>query len=95
MADPRFYLVTIASAVMSSDLRHAKVYWLIHGDEERRAEAQEAFDGAAGHFKRLISRELGIKFAPTVSFFYDDTLDQADEMERLFQRIREGSQSSE
>ena len=86
-ADPRFSLVTITSVVVSPDLRHAKIYWLVTGDEERRDEVKEAFESASGMFRRAIGAELGLRFVPEIRFYYDDTLDTAEEVERLFARI--------
>lgn len=88
VADPRFSLVTITSAVVSPDLRNAKVYWMVSGDEERRAEVAAAFESAAGLFRRAIGSELGIRFVPELTFYYDDTFDTSDSIDRLFARIR-------
>lgn len=87
LADPRFSLVTITSAVASPDLRNVKVYWMVTGGEERRAEVAEAFESAMGAFKRIVGRELGIRFVPELTFYYDDTLDTSEEVQRLFDRI--------
>lgn len=87
LADPRFSLVTITSAVASPDLRNVKVYWMVTGGEERRAEVAEAFESAMGAFKRIVGRELGIRFVPELAFYYDDTLDTSEEVQRLFDRI--------
>lgn len=87
MADPRFSMVTITSVVVSRDLGHAKVYWVVTGGKERIAEVEEAFRSAEGIFKRAIGKELGIRFVPEVKFFYDETLDTCEEVERLLSRI--------
>jgi len=92
-ADPRFSLVTITSVMVTPDLRNAKVYWVVSmisgGDrKERIAEVQEAFDRAEGMFKRIIAKELGIRFTPDLRFYYDDTFDTVEEVERLMQKIK-------
>jgi ribosome-binding factor A len=95
VADPRFSLVTITSAVVSPDLRQAKVYWMVGGDEERHAEVAEAFASAAGLFRRAIAAELGIRFVPELKFYYDDTFDTSDSIDRLFARIRAEGEARE
>lgn len=92
-ADPRFSLVTITSVFISPDLRVARVYWLVSGAAERRTEAQEAFESASGMFRRAIGHELAMRFVPELRFFYDDTLDTAAEVEKLFARINSGAKS--
>ena len=89
LADPRFSLVTISSAVASPDLRNVKVYWMVSGGPARKEGVAEAFESAMGVFKRVVGRELGIKFVPELTFYYDDTLDASEEVQRLFDKIRE------
>lgn len=89
MADPRFNLITITSAMLSPDMKQVKVFWMIHGDEEKQNDAKEAFEGATGHFRRLIADELEIRFAPQVQFIYDNSLDEAERMDRIFESIRQ------
>ena len=88
VADPRFGLVTITSAVVSPDLRVAKVFWVVSGDQERRDEVAEAFESAKGLFRRSLGKELGLRVTPELVFFYDNTLDTRDEIEELLSRAR-------
>lgn len=88
-SDPRFALVTITSVIVSPDLRHAKVYWASSAGRERLAETENAFSRAEGMFKRTLSRELKIRFVPELKFYYDETLDTVDEVEKLFARVHE------
>lgn len=90
MGDPRFSLVTITSAAISPDLRQAKIYWLVHGDKERRVEVQEAFEGASRYIRRTIADALGTRIVPELRFYYDNSLDEAERMDRLFESIRQG-----
>jgi ribosome-binding factor A len=99
-ADPRFSLVTITSVMVSPDLRNAKVYWVVSllsegNREERIADVQEAFEAAEGLFRRMLAKQLGVRFVPEVRFYYDDTLDTVEHVERLMQRIKPaGEQNS-
>ena len=85
--------MTITSVMVSPDLRNAKVYWVVSllGEadrSERIAEVQEAFESAAGFFRKLCSKQLGIRFTPELRFYYDDTLDTVEHVERLMAKIR-------
>jgi ribosome-binding factor A len=93
VADPRFSLVTITSVMVSPDLRNAKVYWVVsllgEADRaERIAEVQEAFESASGFFRKMCSKQLGIRFTPELRFYYDDTLDTVEHVEQLMAKIR-------
>lgn len=97
VADPRFSLVTVTAVMMTPDLRLAKVYWIVSDRDEpqdelarseRIADVAEAFESATGLFKRALGKDLGLRFVPHLKFFYDDTFDTVDEVERLFQKIK-------
>ena len=93
-ADPRFSLVTITSAMVSPDLRTAKVYWVVSlvsgaDRDERLNDVDEAFENAQGLFRRVLAKELGIRFVPELRFYYDDTFDTVDEVARLMNRVAE------
>jgi ribosome-binding factor A len=99
-ADPRFSLVTITSVMVSPDLRNAKVYWVVSflsdtNREERIAEVSDAFNSALGHFRRVIAKQLGVRFVPDLRFYYDDTLDTAEHVEKLMERIKSTGESHE
>ena len=92
-ADPRFNLVTITSVMVSPDLGQAKVYWVVSftsgmDRQQRIAEVQEAFDTAHGHLRHSISKQLGIRFVPQLRFYYDDTLDTVEQVERLMDKLK-------
>jgi len=91
VADPRFSLVTITSAVVSPDLRNAKIYWMAVGGRQRIPEVDQAFESASGLFKRALSKSLNVRFMPALKFFYDDTLDTVEQVESLFRRINSES----
>jgi ribosome-binding factor A len=92
-ADPRFQLVTITSVMVSPDLRNAKVYWVVSflsGVErkERIEQVQEGLEAAAGSFRRVLAKQLNIRFVPELRFYYDDTLDTVEHVEKLMQKIK-------
>lgn len=86
-ADPRFHLVTITSVMVSADLRSAKVYWIATGGLERVPEVEEAFGHSAGMFRRAVGDELSLRFVPELKFFYDDTFDTVEKVEKIFAKI--------
>jgi ribosome-binding factor A len=88
-ADPRFSLVTITSVVVSSDLREAKIYWNVFGEKSRIEEVRDAFSAAGGMFKKCLARNLKTKFVPSLRFFYDDTLDTCEAVDKLVARVCE------
>lgn len=86
--DDRFNLVTITSVQVSPDLRHAKVYWVAHESKEALEQIGEAFVSANGFFRKGLADHLELRFIPTLRFYYDDTLDAAQNVEALLSKAK-------
>src|SRR5215469_16713118 len=86
LQDPRIGFVTMTSVKTSPDLRHARVYVSVLGDERQRAETLAGLHSAHGALQRRIARELRMKRTPTLEFLYDDTTDRAMRLEELIER---------
>jgi ribosome-binding factor A len=89
VSDPRFYLVSVTSAIISPDLREAKIYWSVSGGPERVAQVKDAFQAAAGYFQANVAKELGLQFAPRLRFYYDNTLDVFEHVNKLLASVKQ------
>src|SRR4030067_3770947 len=74
LKDPRVGFVTVMSVEVSADLRHAKVYVSILGDEKTQAESMKGVNSATGFVRGEIGRRLKIKFTPDRGFRQDNSL---------------------
>ena len=90
LQDPRIGFVTMTSVKTSPDLRHARVYVSVLGDERRRADTLAGLTSAHGALQRRLARELRLKRTPTLEFLYDDTTDRAMRLEEILERGRAG-----
>ena len=76
----------MTSVKTTSDLRHARVYVSVLGDDEQRAATLAGLSSAHGALQRRIARDLRIKHTPTLEFRYDDTIDRAMHLEEILRR---------
>src|SRR5215210_9029070 len=70
--DPRIGFVTVTSVDTSPDLRSARVYVSVLGDESERERTLTALRSSHGLLQSRIASEMRIKYTPTLSFHYDD-----------------------
>ena len=91
--DPRLVLVTITEVKVTDDLRSAHVYFSVVEGQERRQEAVEGFESAAGYLKRQLSHRLALRRVPELAFVYDKSFDQAAAVERIFKTIHHETRS--
>lgn len=81
--DPRVGFVTVTAVKTSPDLRHARVYVSILGDDETRSESLVGLNSAHGFLQRRVASELRLKHTPTLDFAYDDTVDRGLRLSEL------------
>ena len=87
MNDPRLStLISITEVRTSSDLRRAKVYFSVLGDENTKQNALAAMESAGGFIHRTMKRNLKLKYAPVLSFELDESIEQGTEMLDLISR---------
>src|SRR5437868_12217022 len=74
LQDPRVGFVTVTAVKTSSDLRHARVYVSILGDEQARAASLTGLRSATGFLQGHVAAELTLKHTPALVFEYDDSV---------------------
>ncbi|MFW6198756.1 MAG: 30S ribosome-binding factor RbfA [Acidobacteriota bacterium] len=87
--DPRLGFATVTEVRMSSDLRHARVFVSILGDEEERRESMEALRHASGFLRRAIGERVRLRHVPELHFELDETLDKSERIEELLDDVRD------
>jgi ribosome-binding factor A len=83
LKDPRVGFVTVTDVKTSADLRHARVYVSVLGDDAAQAASLEGLRSAHGFLQGRVGVELHLRRTPTLDFVYDDTPARADRVERL------------
>jgi ribosome-binding factor A len=87
--DPRVTaLVTVTGVEMTRDLRHAKVFVSIMGEESQRASTIEGLQSVQGFLRSRLARALSLRVAPDVHFVMDESVARAARIETLLNQIR-------
>jgi ribosome-binding factor A len=81
--DPRLGFVTVTGVETTSDLRDARVYVSVLGDEAQRADSLVALQAAHGVLQRAVAARLRMKRTPRLVFAYDETTDRALHINQL------------
>ena len=93
--DPRIGFVTILSVDVAADLTSAKVYYSVMGSDEDKAATLQGLESAAGFFRRVIGKELKLRYSPELRFTYDHSLDKAIAIDEKLREIREEDEEEE
>lgn len=83
--DPRIGFVTVTSVETSPDLRTAKVFVSVLGDEEEREATLQGLRSSHGVIQSRIAAETRMKRTPTLTFHYDDTIEKSVRISELLE----------
>ena len=87
--DPRVTaLVTVTGVEMTRDLRHAKIFVSIMGEDSQRASTIEGLQSVQGFLRSRLARSLSLRVAPEVQFVMDESVARAARIETLLNQIR-------
>jgi ribosome-binding factor A len=89
LKDPRVGFVTVTGVAVTPDLRRATVRYSVLGDEGQRKATRAGLRSAAGHLRRVLGREVRLKFLPDLEFAEDDTAVRVDRLDDLLRKIHE------
>jgi ribosome-binding factor A len=88
--DPRVTAVTITAAKVTKDLRQARIYFTILGGATENKDAVLAgLKSALGFIRARIGKQLKLRFVPALEFFYDDSVDEAERIEKLLRQVKQ------
>ena len=86
LKDPRVGFVTVTSVKTSPDLKHARVYVSVLGDEAEREASMEGLRSAHGYLQRRLASELTLKHTPALTFEYDESIDRGMRISELLDK---------
>ena len=82
-------LISILDVETSSDLRSAKVYFSVYGEEEEIQAARDRLNRAAGFLHHNLKERLDLRHTPQLEFVLDRSLARADRILRLMRTIEQ------
>jgi len=86
LSDPRIGFVTVTSVETSPDLRAAKVFVSVLGDDDEREATMQGLCSSHGVIQSRIAAETRMKRTPTLTFHYDDTVERGVRISELLER---------
>jgi ribosome-binding factor A len=87
LKDPRIGFVTVTAVDTSADLRSARVYVSVLGDEKQQHQSLKGLECSHGYLQSLIAGQLGLKRTPQLVFVYDESIERGLRIEKLLKEI--------
>ncbi len=83
LQNPRIGFMTVTEVRVTDDLRTARVYISVLGDDSQRDESLVSLKASVSYLRRELGRRVKLRYVPDLIFCLDDTLDRAERLDRL------------
>lgn len=87
LRDPRIKNVTVISVEVSPDIRNAKVYVSIMGDEKTQRLALHGLESARGFLQAKVADRIETRYTPILKFVIDPGVKKSIEASRLLREV--------
>ncbi len=84
--DPGIGFVTILEVKMTDDLKIAKVYCTIYGDDETKTKTLKALKRSKGYVRFLIGKRINLRYTPEIVFVLDTAYETAMKIEEILHK---------
>jgi ribosome-binding factor A len=87
--DPRVGMVTVTGVDLSADLKHARVFVSILGDETAQTRMLQGLASARPYLQSQAGKRLKLRFTPELRFEIDPSIATGDRIDRLLRGLQE------
>lgn len=88
LKDPRISpLTSITYVEVTRDLRYAKIYVSVLGNEKDKKETLEGLENAKGFIRREIGNRINLRYVPEPIFNLDDSIEQGIYISKLIDKV--------
>jgi len=88
LKDPGLGFVTLTDVEVSPDLRSARVYFSVLGEEGAVEQSQAALERASGFLRRELAQRLTLRYVPELQFVLDRSMERAQRISDLLREIQ-------
>ncbi len=93
--NPRIGFVSVTGVEVSADLRHAKVFVSVLGEEQAKVDTMAGLASAQGYVRGELGRRLQMRFSPEVLFRLDDSIERGVRVMSLIRQVTENQGDAE
>ena len=90
LKDPRLGFVTVTEVETAKDLRTAKIFVSVLGDEAQWTRSLTALGSARGFVRNWLRQHLDLRITPEIDFRPDRSFEHAARIQSLLRKVQDG-----
>ena len=88
ITDPRMGFITVTRIDLTDDLRFARVYYSVLGNDQQKEDTQEALQENLGFIRRMAVERINMKFAMEIKFEQDKSIEHSFKLDDILKKIK-------
>ena len=92
LKDPRVGFVTVTGVRVTPDLRKARVFYTVLGEERDHKGTRAALRSAGPRLRSVVGKEIRMKVTPEIEFEEDDTMARGDRIDEIIAKLHEADE---
>jgi ribosome-binding factor A len=89
LKDPRISeLMSITDVKVTNDLRYAKVYISVYGENEKQQETIKGLESSAGFLRREVGKNIKLRYTPELLFEVDNSIQYGMHIDSIIKDIK-------
>jgi ribosome-binding factor A len=85
--DPLIGFVTITEVTLTADLRAARVYFSVLGNEEQKQNSLKGLQRASTFIQNELAPKVRLRYLPTLQFYIDDSWTYGANIDQILQDL--------
>ena len=86
--DPRMGFITITRIELTDDLRFARIFYSVLGDNAQKEGTREALEENMSFIRRLAVEKINMKYAMDIKFEVDKSIEHSFHIDELLKKIK-------
>ncbi len=95
LKDPRIGFVSITDVEVSMDLRHARVFVSVLGDDAAKERTMAGLHSAQRFIRGELGKRMQTRYTPQVNFRLDESIERGTRVVSLLREVTEGDRGGD
>jgi ribosome-binding factor A len=87
LQDPRIQDVTVTGVEVAPDMRQAKVFVSVMGNESKQSLSLRGLQSAAGYLQSKVAKRIDTRYTPRLQFVLDQGVKKQIEVSQILRRV--------
>jgi len=94
LRDPGLGFVTITDVALTPDLRNARVFYTVYGEDVAKAATKDALVRATKHLRTAVAKQVRMRYVPSLQFIEDPVPERVSRIDALLAQMHQEEDES-